>query len=161
MRKNIWILVFFSLVLYLVLNHVAPGVWMVLTLARLPFVWARISSGSLITEQRDGFDLTFASYPIDQTASKGGTDAVPAVLHHINLGPHDPRPAWLAARAECLQHHQNWTAHLWNDSNAGDFVRENFPHLKDMWDHYRYPVQRVDALRYMLLYTYGGWSCPS
>jgi inositol phosphorylceramide mannosyltransferase catalytic subunit len=46
--------------------------------------------------------------------------------------------------------------YLWDDNDSSEFVEESFPQLKGMWDNYRYPVQRVDALRYMLLYKFGG-----
>jgi mannosyltransferase OCH1-like enzyme len=45
---------------------------------------------------------------------------------------------------------------LWTDENAENFVAQNFPDQLPLWKGYRYPVERVDALRYMVLYYYGG-----
>jgi len=127
------------------------------TLLSLPFVWSRGSSDFLISPISDGFDLTFANYSRSQT-SAGPTydDRVPPVLHHIALGTRVMRPTWEEAVQNCLDWHPGWEAHFWTDENARTFVAERFPELLAMWDEYPYPVQRVDALRYMVLYEFGG-----
>jgi inositol phosphorylceramide mannosyltransferase catalytic subunit len=131
-------------------------------LALLPIRWHASSADSVISEQRDAFDVTFASYPINHSTSESGPSyPIPPILHHIHLGKNGLRPEWLEARSNCLRYHETWQAHFWDDDNSSQFVEENFPHLKEMWDSYQYPVQRVDALRYMLLYKFGGevhWS---
>jgi len=134
-----------------------PPTILLYNLAMLPVRWSAASAQSLISEEKNHFDVTFQSYPIDQqTAGSGYEDVVPAILHHINLGSNPPRTEWLTARENCLQHHEGWQSFLWDDATADSFVQENFPQLKSMWDNYRYRVQRVDALRYMVLYKYGG-----
>jgi hypothetical protein len=45
---------------------------------------------------------------------------------------------------------------LWTDENAGAFIAEKFPSFKPIWDGYRFPIERIDALRYLLLYEFGG-----
>ncbi|EED13565.1 glycosyl transferase, putative [Talaromyces stipitatus ATCC 10500] len=119
--------------------------------------WRQASVQSFISKDRDDFDVTFASYPVNQsTAGSGYQDLIPPILHHIHLGPHEPRPEWMGARDECIRYHPNWKAYIWDDDSAEKLVNEEFPHLSDMWKDYRYPVERVDALRYMVLQTYGG-----
>jgi mannosyltransferase OCH1-like enzyme len=130
---------------------------MLYDLAALPARWNNASARSVISQERDHFDITFVAYDINQsTAGAGYADAVPPILHHINLGTKPPRAEWVAARMNCLKHHEGWQSYLWDDASANMFVQEHYPHLKDMWDNYRYPVQRVDALRYMVLQKYGG-----
>jgi inositol phosphorylceramide mannosyltransferase catalytic subunit len=146
--------------------------WNLLT---LPITWPSTSAGRfLIDEHLDDFDLTFANYSISQTtAGPGHADLVPPILHHIVLGPqagrrrHDSHPRdvdaarshdteWHAARQACLDLHPDWEAMMWTDANARDFVSEHYPAFLDEWDNYRYPIQRIDALRYLVLYHYGG-----
>lgn len=123
--------------------------------------WRNASVESWISKDRDDFDVTFASYPVNQTtAGPSYQDVVPPILHHIHLGPNAPRAEWLGAREECIKYHHNWTALIWDDAAAEKLVNEEFPHLSDMWHNYRYPVERVDALRYMVLQTYGGKASP-
>lgn len=122
--------------------------------------WGQATVHSLISKDRDDFDVTFVSYPVNQTtAGPSYQDVIPPILHHIHLGPREPRPEWLKAREECIKYHPNWAAYIWNDTTAEILVKEEFPHLLDMWTNYRYPVERVDALRYMVLQTYGGMTC--
>ncbi|OXV05619.1 hypothetical protein Egran_06613 [Elaphomyces granulatus] len=134
-----------------------PLIRLTFGLAALPVRWKDSSSPALITRDRDQFDVTFASYAVNQTsAAPEYDDLVPSILHHINLGSRPPRDEWVAARSQCLRYHEGWDFHLWDDASANAFVQDHFPHLKNMWDSYPYPVQRVDALRYMVLYKYGG-----
>jgi mannosyltransferase OCH1-like enzyme len=101
--------------------------------------------------------VTFSSFPANYSTKDAGLQPlIPARLHHIHLGPSSPRTEWLAARADCLKQHDSWEAFLWNDNNAPQFVEENYPHLYEMWKNYPFMVQRVDALRYMVLEKYGG-----
>ncbi|EED12036.1 mannosyl phosphorylinositol ceramide synthase SUR1, putative [Talaromyces stipitatus ATCC 10500] len=119
--------------------------------------WHYASAEAFISKEHDDFDVTFASYAANQSTSGFGYgDVIPPIMHHINLGSKQPRPEWMAARDECIRYHPHWKAYIWDDGASERLVREEFPHLKDMWDNYRFPVERVDALRYMILQTYGG-----
>jgi hypothetical protein len=130
---------------------------MLTDLAALPARWPQASSLSILSPERDHFDITFASYDRNQsTAGSSYIDVVPPILHHINLGSKPPRDEWMDARNHCIAHHPGWETFLWDDARAKTFVATEFPHLKHMWDNYLFPVQRVDALRYMLLQKYGG-----
>jgi mannosyltransferase OCH1-like enzyme len=132
-------------------------------IATLPITWQFHSSDFYISETRDNFDLSFSNYSIDQQSSLPEyEDQVPAILHQIALGG-ELKESWVQARNNCLQHHHDWETYLWTNENATHFVEEKFPLLKDTWYGYKYPIQRVDALRYMLLYEYGGmiFSFPS
>lgn len=123
----------------------------------MPIVWKSQASEFLISKEEDDFDVSFMNYSktID-TALPEHPDLVAPVLHHIALGKNNLKTSWVNARESCLQYHPGWKSHLWTDENAGPFVEEHFPDLKKMWDNYKYPIQRIDALRYMVLYQYGG-----
>jgi hypothetical protein len=133
------------------------GIQSAWAIVNLPFVWNRHASDFLISKQNDDFDLTFANYSLNMVSSEPTyPDLVPPVLHHIALGHNKPHEGWVEARQACLDYHEGWEAHLWTDENASEFVQEYFPQFKHTWDRYKYPVQRIDALRYMVLYEYGG-----
>jgi mannosyltransferase OCH1-like enzyme len=151
------LLLFSCTLLFLFQRWWLPLLGLFINLASLPGRWHRSASQSYISHEQDNFDVTFASYGANQsTAGPQYDDLVPPILHHINLGPNPPREEWVAARAECIKYHRHWKAFLWEDGNAEEFVASEFPHLKHMWDSYRYPVERVDALRYMVLQKHGG-----
>jgi hypothetical protein len=145
-------------------------------LLTLPIAWPRTSGGRfMIDEDLDAFDLTFANYSIGQTtAGRGYQDRVPPILHHIVLGTgrrghrkhhdgngndqrnHQHDSEWMAARQACLDLHPDWEAMMWTEENASTFVSEHYPDFLSEWEDYRYPIQRIDALRYLVLYHYGG-----
>ncbi|KAF7593410.1 hypothetical protein BBP40_011512 [Aspergillus hancockii] len=109
------------------------------------------------SRDRDHFDVTFRAYNGEHSSLEPEyPPLIPAKLHHVHLGGAEIRPEWLTAREECLKLHPEWETHVWNDTTANDFVRENFPELQETWEDYPYLVQKVDALRYMILYKYGG-----
>jgi hypothetical protein len=129
------------------------------TLAALPLIWHRHHRSFYISARHDDFDITFANYSIHQTSAAPYPDRVPPVLHHISLGSGAATHSkWTEVRQSCLDMHPDWDAHLWTDETADKLVAEHFPEFYEMWTTYRYPIQKIDALRYMVLYRYGGWS---
>ncbi|KAL0932542.1 putative glycosyl transferase [Colletotrichum truncatum] len=128
-----------------------------LTLIFLPFTWGHNASQFLISQDVDGFDVTFANYSrMQETAGSSYQDKIPPILHHILLENPAAATKWQHARQSCLEMHPGWETHFWTDAKAEQFVAEKFPALKNMWDGYRFPIQRIDALRYFILYEYGG-----
>ncbi|KAI9045501.1 uncharacterized protein KD926_007916 [Aspergillus affinis] len=118
------------------------------------------SAESIISLERDHFDVTFHSYPSlpspndsqppwTTTSTAQSELRVPVRLHHIHLGGAE-------LRTECLKHHPAWEPYLWDDVAATRLVRDEFPDIHDLWENYPYLVQRVDALRYVVLYKHGG-----
>ncbi|KAM7217580.1 glycosyltransferase [Rhypophila decipiens] len=127
------------------------------TLAALPLVWSHQSSSYLISAEHDGFDITFANYSKTQVSAAPFEDRVPPILHHVSLGSGaQSHSKWMEVRQTCLDIHPGWEAMLWTDDKANAFVAEQFPELESMWQSYRYPIQKIDSLRYMILYVYGG-----
>jgi len=152
-----WCLLATVVCLIIVLWHLRGALYTSCTLVFLPFFWFQGSSNFLISPERDRFDLSFNSYSKFQaTAGPGYVDHVPDILHHISLGTAPERTGYEQNRESCLDLHPGWETHLWTDENAGAFVAEKFPELKAMWDSYRYAVQKAEALKYLVLYEYGG-----
>ncbi|GKZ73644.1 hypothetical protein AnigIFM60653_010800 [Aspergillus niger] len=150
-------LVLAALLLFILTSLLAPFFYNLYLLLRLPFVWKTSSANAIITQQHDGFDLTFSDYNSTYSVADTGLPVpVPARLHHVQLGTQSPRPEWQAARDECLKQHPDWETFLWTDENASRFVQNYYPHFLPTWENYPHLVQRVDALRYMVLHKYGG-----
>ncbi|KAE8153968.1 glycosyl transferase [Aspergillus avenaceus] len=153
-RARLLAIALFAAVIFFLTSPLALQLYLLL---RMPFVWRASAADSVISYHRDRFDLTFRAYNTTQLPSESEYPAlVPARLHHVHLGGSQVRPEWLSAREECLKVHPGWEAHVWDDATAGHFVRTNFPELYDTWENYPYLVQKVDALRYMVLYKFGG-----
>jgi mannosyltransferase OCH1-like enzyme len=45
---------------------------------------------------------------------------------------------------------------LWTDESAHAFMEEHYPSFLQMYDSYRYNIQRADSIRYFLLDHFGG-----
>lgn len=45
---------------------------------------------------------------------------------------------------------------LWTDAGSREFIAEHYSWFLDTFDSYTYPIQRADAIRYFVLYHYGG-----
>jgi len=119
-------------------------------------IWSHNSDEFLITP-KDGFDITFEYYDRHQDSAAPYENLVPPILHHIALSEGAAAHAkWTDVRQTCLNMHKGWDAFLWTDATADSFVAEHFPDLVGMWRSYRYPIQKIDSLRYMVLYHYGG-----
>ncbi|MFA0812840.1 glycosyltransferase family 32 protein [Microbulbifer epialgicus] len=50
----------------------------------------------------------------------------------------------------------NYKIVLWTDEDNRNLIREKFPFFLEVYDSYTNHIQRVDAVRYCILYTYGG-----
>lgn len=45
---------------------------------------------------------------------------------------------------------------LWTDASSREFIANEYPWFLDTFDGYTYPIQRADAIRYFVLYHFGG-----
>lgn len=82
---------------------------------------------------------------------------VPPIIHHVMINWNKPIPeTWKQAADACKQIHPDYVFMDWDDESAESFIREEHPDFYSTWVNYKYPIQRADSLRYLLLYTYGG-----
>ena len=50
----------------------------------------------------------------------------------------------------------NYEYKLWNLSDCENLIRADFSEYLQLWQDFRYPIQRADFIRYCILYKYGG-----
>lgn len=48
------------------------------------------------------------------------------------------------------------TYKMWNLESCEKLIDEHFPHYKELWNNFRYPIQKCDFIRYCILYHFGG-----
>ena len=58
-----------------------------------------------------------------------------------------------------VTHHPTWRVKLWTDEDALGLVAARYPDLLDMYTKYTADIFRADAIRYMILDSYGGKRC--
>jgi mannosyltransferase OCH1-like enzyme len=127
-----------------------------------PSVFSTNNSESLI--HGDHVDL----YHIPQTLSqyrllfnnelnqvKYTNDKIPKIIHQTWKTNHLPDnfEKW---SAEIKRLHPDWEYKLWTDEDNRDFIKENYSWFLDTYDNYDKNIKRVDAVRYFILYHYGG-----
>lgn len=80
---------------------------------------------------------------------------IPRVIHQTWRDADPPAP--LAALARTWRRlHPDWQWRLWTDADNRAFVAEHHPDFLAFYDAYPHPIQRVDAVRYLILQRLGG-----
>lgn len=63
---------------------------------------------------------------------------------------------WKESPASITKHCKGWTYVLMTDKDNEQFVKNYFPDFYPYYKSFQHNIQRVDSLRYMWLYIYGG-----
>ncbi|KAH8653462.1 nucleotide-diphospho-sugar transferase [Xylariales sp. PMI_506] len=89
------------------------------------------------------------------------TPRIPKILHQIYHNWNDPTndtlPGhWENERQSCVTLNPEWEFKLWTLESSRAFIEEKYPWFLQTYDGYKYPIQRIDVLRYFLLRYYGG-----
>ncbi|KIL88582.1 hypothetical protein FAVG1_07827 [Fusarium avenaceum] len=82
-------------------------------------------------------------------------DQIPRILHQTTKNDTIPS-IWADSQASCLKTYSNYEYMLWTDDKARSFLAAEYPWFLEVWDNYPFPIQRADAIRYFVLYHYGG-----
>ena len=89
------------------------------------------------------------NFPVD------GALRIPKIIHQTWKDSEIPRKfmkwvqSWLAMNPE-------WEYWLWTDQSARELIAKSYPLLLNVYDNYPEAIRRADALRYVILYEFGG-----
>lgn len=90
---------------------------------------------------------------------------IPHIIHFIYFADlyhrHDGTPSLPASSRSrapelCRKFNPDFEIRIWNETEAHTFIETEYPWFLHTYDGYRYPIQRVDALKYFILYHFGG-----
>lgn len=89
---------------------------------------------------------------------------IPKIIHFIwfqNLYNADNRPSQIPVQGShapdlCRKFNPSYEIRMWNATSARTFIAEHYEWFLPVYDGYRYPIQRIDALKYFVLFHYGG-----
>ncbi|KAF1938622.1 hypothetical protein EJ02DRAFT_409979 [Clathrospora elynae] len=56
----------------------------------------------------------------------------------------------------CRQFNPGYEIRMWNATSAREFLAAEYAWFLPTYDGYRYPIQRIDALKYFVLWHFGG-----
>ncbi|XP_005103153.1 inositol phosphoceramide mannosyltransferase 2-like [Aplysia californica] len=84
-----------------------------------------------------------------------GSSKIPKIIHQtwkdvdVPIQFSDWIKSWLSL-------HPDWEYWLWTDSDAEQLIAEKYPSFLEIFKGYTQPIRKADALRYFVLYEYGG-----
>ena len=55
----------------------------------------------------------------------------------------------------CIEHEYEYK--MWGLKECEELICDKYLHYVDLWNSFRYPIQRCDFIRYLILYEFGGW----
>lgn len=91
--------------------------------------------------------------PVDDTLHR--PMIIPKIIHQTYKSEKVP-DIWEPGQQKCVDLHPDYQYILWTDDMAREFIGEEYPWFIETWDSYPYPIQRADAIRYFVLYHFGG-----
>lgn len=85
----------------------------------------------------------------------GMVEVIPRIIHQTWKTDVLP-PKWVNVSQGCRDMMPDYEYKLWTDDGSREFLAEHYPWFLDTFDGYTYPIQRADAIRYFILYHFGG-----
>ena len=79
----------------------------------------------------------------------------PKIIHQTWKNETVPE-TWKESPELWKKHHPGYQYRLWTDADNRKFIEERFPWFLETYDGFRHNIQRADAVRYFILYAYGG-----
>ncbi|EJF61182.1 hypothetical protein DICSQDRAFT_106213 [Dichomitus squalens LYAD-421 SS1] len=82
-------------------------------------------------------------------------ERIPRIIHQTWKSETLPTK-WANVSQGCRDVMPDYEYKLWTDASAREFIAQHYSWFLDTFDGYTYPIQRADAIRYFVLYHYGG-----
>jgi mannosyltransferase OCH1-like enzyme len=81
----------------------------------------------------------------------------PKIIHQIYNFWDNKTPSKIRERMDNWKNtHPDFKYILWNKKKSRDFIKKKYNWFLPIWDRYPYTIQCADAIRYFILYEYGG-----
>eukprot|EP00041_Stephanoeca_diplocostata_P024875 m.640560 g.640560 ORF g.640560 m.640560 type:complete len:318 (+) comp22622_c0_seq7:272-1225(+) len=80
---------------------------------------------------------------------------IPKIIHQTYKDEILP-PEWKDAPSHWERTHPGWEYMYWTDRRNREFIEKEYPWFLPTFDAYPNGIQRADAIRYFILYHYGG-----
>ena len=83
------------------------------------------------------------------------SDVIPNIIHHVFIGDEI-----CDEYQECCEtvekHFSDWEIKVWINDDNREFIQEHFNWFLDTYDGFDKDIYRIDAVRYFILYKFGG-----
>lgn len=85
-----------------------------------------------------------------------GSPKIPKILHQTFKTNATLPINWEKAQKSCRALNPEFQYIFWTDESARQFIEKEYPLDLENYDSYSYNIQRVDAMRYCILQSFGG-----
>ncbi|KAF8621560.1 hypothetical protein AX15_007588 [Amanita polypyramis BW_CC] len=114
--------------------------------------YLRVNPSAYLTE----YQVPILDNSTRWNASEHGLEQrIPRIIHQTWKSETLPE-RWRGISQACRDMMPDYKYMLWTDAASRDFIAQNYSWFLDTFDHYPYNIQRADAIRYFVLYHYGG-----
>ncbi|KAH8118313.1 hypothetical protein DFH11DRAFT_1723237 [Phellopilus nigrolimitatus] len=115
-------------------------------------IYLSIDTAAYLTEVEVG--------PVDGDATWNATalgefERIPRIIHQTWKSETLP-DRWKSVSQECRDMMPDYEYRLWTDADSREFIAKEYNWFLGTFDAYTYPIQRADAIRYFVLYHFGG-----
>jgi mannosyltransferase OCH1-like enzyme len=80
---------------------------------------------------------------------------IPKIIH-LTYKDHNIPDVWKTTISEWKKYHPDWQVWFWTDKENRELIQSHYPEYLELYDSYRYGIQRADVIRYFILHTFGG-----
>tara|TARA_R110001632_G_scaffold126134_2_gene239641 strand:- start:1044 stop:1763 length:720 start_codon:yes stop_codon:yes gene_type:complete len=85
---------------------------------------------------------------------------IPKIIHQIYFNLHKKEieeiPLFKKSSEKVQELHPDYKYILWTEEACDNLVKEKLPNYYDFYKSMRYDIQRIDYMRFVILYIYGG-----
>jgi mannosyltransferase OCH1-like enzyme len=89
-------------------------------------------------------------------AQAGNIMKIPRIIHQVYEDPAGPPEMLSRISSTWREHHPEWEYRFWDRQAIENFMETHYPDLIPHYRSFPYNVQRWDAVRYLILYHFGG-----
>nr|GAT59888.1 glycosyltransferase family 32 protein [Mycena chlorophos] len=102
------------------------------------------------------FEVPYTDPSLRWNASEHGqVERIPRILHQTWKTGSLPE-AYKGISQACRDMMPDYEYMLWTDESSREFIARHYPWFLNTFDDYSYAILRADAIRYFVLYHYGG-----
>jgi len=80
---------------------------------------------------------------------------IPKIIH-LTYKDHNIPASWKSTIPAWKKYNPDWEIRFWTDEDNRKLIESKYKWFLHTYDSYEYGIQRADAIRYFILYTYGG-----